>query len=454
MDTHEQRQAAYDLLVRGKYTQAEVNELGEKGHAFKNPDGHYSYPIDDVEDLRNAIHAVGRGNADHDALRKYIIGRAGALSATDQIPDNWNSDGSLKDAEAKAARSSTKECPTCSGSGKIKGGSTKCPDCGGTGEVASESKSRRNPAPGTRSSDEVRALRDEMRGVREERRVAISQFEIREVPNGAGGTNLKFEGYASITCADEDDDGHSYEMEDWLGPYKESVLRGAFSKTLSDKADVAFLVNHGGVTMARTKAGTLQLHEDLVGLHVGATLNPARGDVQILNAAVADGAVDEMSFAFRVMRQRWSYGDENGTGNDLRFLQELNLDKGDVSPVNYGANPHTGGLVSMRSAMGALLSGRGLTLEAWQDALQDLRTGKTISASTAATLQPIHDYLSQGVDQASSLAELLGLDASAEVDDDDTAGPDEEEGRYQEISELVLPDFSDRARADLMGMKR
>jgi HK97 family phage prohead protease len=200
----------------------------------------------------------------------------------------------------------------------------------------------------TMTRDARQKAREEMRGVRETRRVPIGQFEMREVPNGTGGTNLKFEGYASITCADEDDFSHAYEMEDYIGAYEESVLRGAFTKTLSEGADVAFLVNHDGVTMARTKPGTLRLLEDLVGLHVDATLNPSRSDVQILKAAVSDGAIDEMSFAFRVVNQKWSYKEDNGK-IDRRFLQELNLNKGDVSPCNYGANPHTGGLVSMRS---------------------------------------------------------------------------------------------------------
>ena len=300
-----------------------------------------------------------------------------------------------------------------------------------------------------RNATEIRALRDEMRGVREERRLTIGQFEIREVPNGTGGTNLKFEGYASVTCSSMDDLSHCYEMEDWLGPYQEGVVRGAFTKTLAENADVAFLANHGGMTMARTKPGTLQLFEDLVGLHVEATLNPTRSDVQILQAAVADGAVDEMSFAFRVVRQTWSWLEDNGE-IDRRWLQEVNLDKGDVSPVNYGANPHTGGLVSMRSAVGALLSGRGLTLEAWAEAIRELRSGKTISAATAATLTPIHDYLSQGVDQASTLAELLGLDAATEAEEQEAApAPDESRS-----ASYVLADYTTRAYADLAEMRR
>jgi Escherichia/Staphylococcus phage prohead protease len=402
METHEQRHAAYELLVRAKYTAEEVEALGEKGHAFKNDDGHYSYPIEDLEDLRNAIHAVGRGGADHDAIRKYVIHMAGVLSATDEIPDNWNSGGSLRDE--------------------------------------SESKSRRR-----HTSPETRALREEMRGVREERRVAISQFEIRKVPNGSGGTDLKFEGYASITCADENDTDHTYEMEDWCGPYEEGVLRDAFSLTLAQGADVAFLVNHGGVTMARTKPGTLKLFADLVGLHVDATLNPARSDVQILEAAVSDGAIDEMSFAFRVVRQKWSWAEDNGE-IDRRFLQEVNLDKGDVSPVNYGANPHTGGLVSMRSAMGALLGGRGLTYEAWVTALGEIRAGKAISQATFETLQPIHEHLASGSEMAGSLAELLGLDGAEEVEEEGS------EDRSTQI--LILPDHTTQARAALARLGR
>lgn len=79
-----------------KYNAAELAALGKAGKAFKNPDGSYSYPIADAEDLSNAIRAVGRGNASHNALRRYIIGRAKALGKASAIPETWNGDGSLK----------------------------------------------------------------------------------------------------------------------------------------------------------------------------------------------------------------------------------------------------------------------------------------------------------------------------------------------------------------------
>jgi HK97 family phage prohead protease len=81
-----------------KYNADQLKALGGKGQAFKNPDGTYSYPIADAEDLANAIRAVGRGGASHDAIRKYIMGRAKTLGLSSKIPDTWNSDGSMRGA--------------------------------------------------------------------------------------------------------------------------------------------------------------------------------------------------------------------------------------------------------------------------------------------------------------------------------------------------------------------
>jgi ATP-dependent protease ClpP protease subunit len=75
-----------------KYDTDDRKRMAGNGQAMD--DG--SYPIADEEDLDNAIHAVGRGGADHDAIRAHIIKRAAALGLSPKIPDNWNSDGSLK----------------------------------------------------------------------------------------------------------------------------------------------------------------------------------------------------------------------------------------------------------------------------------------------------------------------------------------------------------------------
>jgi hypothetical protein len=93
----------YEALVKAKYSAEQMRALGAKGHAMRVGDGEYDYPIDDAEDLGRAIHAVGRGGADHDKIRAYVIRRAKALGQSDRIPDNWASDGSLKEPVAKAA---------------------------------------------------------------------------------------------------------------------------------------------------------------------------------------------------------------------------------------------------------------------------------------------------------------------------------------------------------------
>lgn len=158
-----------------------------------------------------------------------------------------------------------------------------------------------------------------------ERRNYAVQLEVRKP--AAGGPS-KVEGYASVT-------EHGFEMWDMLGSYTEVVRTGAFKKTLSEHPQVQLLLNHGGVAMAYTKAGTLRLAEDDHGLHMSADVNPVRGDVRDMLTAIEDGNVDEMSFAFRATRQQWS------PDYDQRDILEVDMHRGDVSVVNFGANPAT-----------------------------------------------------------------------------------------------------------------
>lgn len=165
-----------------------------------------------------------------------------------------------------------------------------------------------------------------------ERRHYGIQLEVRKAANGDGPTTV--EGYASVT-------EHGFEMWDPFGAYTEVMREGAFKKTLSEHPQVQLLLNHGGVSMAYTKAGTLRLAEDSQGLHMSADVNPVRTDVRDMLTAIEDGAVDEMSFAFRVIRQQWS------PDYDQRDIYEVDMHRGDVSVVNFGANPATS--VAMRS---------------------------------------------------------------------------------------------------------
>lgn len=172
-------------------------------------------------------------------------------------------------------------------------------------------------------------------------RAAVSGPEVRcftatiEARASKNGGPPGVVGYASTTES-------PYEMYDMFGAYTEIISRGAFGKTLAESPKVQLLVNHGGMSLAATTASTLRLAEDTTGLHFDADLNPKRTDAADLLVALADGAVDECSFMFRVVRQTWS------PDYDERRITEINLNRGDVSVVNLGANPNTP--VAMRAA--------------------------------------------------------------------------------------------------------
>lgn len=163
-------------------------------------------------------------------------------------------------------------------------------------------------------------------------------------------TFVTLHGYASTV-------GVPYVMYDMFGEYTEVMDPHAFDKTLAANPDVAFLVNHTGLTMARTTNGTLRLSADEVGLLSEADLNPQRTDVQNLRHAIDDGNVDQMSFAFRIVSGLWSPDYTQYT------ITEVDLDRGDVSAVNYGANPDTSISARTKQALDAIATLTGAPLE-------------------------------------------------------------------------------------------
>jgi HK97 family phage prohead protease len=133
------------------------------------------------------------------------------------------------------------------------------------------------------------------------------------------------------------------------GGWTEIVDRRAFDETLKRKPDLHLLINHEGMPLARTKSGTLRLSTDSTGLKVDADLHRSDPDVQRLEVKMGRGDMSEMSFAFRTIRHEWNEDETE------RRLTELNLDKGDVSVVNFGASPHTS--AGIRSAITAIAEG-------------------------------------------------------------------------------------------------
>lgn len=136
------------------------------------------------------------------------------------------------------------------------------------------------------------------------------------------------DGYATIF-------NKPYEMYDMFGSYREVADETMLDKSLAAKPDVAFLLNHKGMTMARTANGTLDLNKDALGLHIHGLLNAERQDVRDLASAIDDKLVDEMSFAFMLNDGEWN------TDYDEFRITEADINRGDVSAVNFGANPYT-----------------------------------------------------------------------------------------------------------------
>ncbi|QSM74590.1 HK97 family phage prohead protease [Mycobacteroides abscessus subsp. massiliense] len=179
------------------------------------------------------------------------------------------------------------------------------------------------------TTNTIRGDRDNRKDVWEHRRT--SSFEVRE-----DSDTITLTGYASTF--------EPYEMYGGpdAGGWIEQLDKAAFTNTLREKPDLHLLINHEGMPLARTKSDTLQLGVDRHGLKVTAQLDRSDPDVQRLEPKMRRKDMDEMSFAFRVKGQKWECTEEFPEDNyALRTITEVSLHKGDVSVVNFGANPTT-----------------------------------------------------------------------------------------------------------------
>ncbi len=153
-----------------------------------------------------------------------------------------------------------------------------------------------------------------------ERRIVDAGLEVR----GEGETKTLV-GYAAKFGVRSED----------LGGFVESIAPGAFDRAISEGHDVRALWNHNAdVVLGRTKAGTLRLFVDEVGLKIETDL-PDTQAARDLRVSVARGDVSQMSFGFRTKGDEWRTED----GVPYRTLTDLDLF--DVSPVTYPAYPQT-----------------------------------------------------------------------------------------------------------------
>ncbi|EMD5191757.1 TPA: HK97 family phage prohead protease [Pseudomonas aeruginosa] len=126
-----------------------------------------------------------------------------------------------------------------------------------------------------------------------------------------------------------------------IGDFREIIAPGAFSRTLSESADILALVDHDeSKVLGRTRSGSLELRETPEGLEYRLTL-PDTSAANDLRALAKRGDLGGVSFGFRVVRDSWA--------GDLRTLHEVELHE--ISIVQaHPAYPTT--TVSLRSRVG------------------------------------------------------------------------------------------------------
>lgn len=110
--------------------------------------------------------------------------------------------------------------------------------------------------------------------------------------------------------------------------------------------DVVFLYDHGGMVLARTTNGSLELSSDPRGLRVRADLSGTEQGRQ-LHAAVRAGLVTKMSWSFTVAEGGWEYDPGTSTSTVTRVDRVY-----DVSAVGIPANDATS--IEARSYLASL----------------------------------------------------------------------------------------------------
>jgi HK97 family phage prohead protease len=156
------------------------------------------------------------------------------------------------------------------------------------------------------------------------------------------------------------------------------------------------LINHEGLPLARTKNGTMKLYEDERGLYFEAELADTQ-EARDLHTLVARGDVDQMSFAFRVIRQKWN---EDRTE---RTLTEVSLADGDVSIVTYPAYPATS--VEARERL--------------KKAISQIKEGREITGDSLLVLESIFGDLTEGHEYVMKAVEVMSaLLGNGEMEED------------------------------------
>jgi hypothetical protein len=163
-------------------------------------------------------------------------------------------------------------------------------------------------------------------------------FELRSEDTGDGFT---LEGYGAVF-------GNPVRIDSWEGLFDEVISRGAFAKTISERKPVLQFDHGRDAATGSVPIGAVEvLREDRHGLFVRARMHD-NGRVEPIRQAIASGAIDGMSFRFRVIREEWDESEDRDV--PLRTINEVELFE--LGPVVFPAYEAT--TVGVRSLLADL----------------------------------------------------------------------------------------------------
>jgi len=204
-----------------------------------------------------------------------------------------------------------------------------------------------------------------------ETRVFTNDFEIRET-----GDSMTLTGYAA----------RFNEPSEPL-PFIERIAPGAFKRSLRAKNDIKLLWNHdSSMVLGSTRAGTLRLSEDELGLRVEADL-PSTSFGLDAKISIQRGDVTGFSFGFTVPPNGDTWN-ADGTERTLKSVRLLEVSTG----VAFPAYPSTNGTAQVRSLEDVVMA-VGVDYDALSMVLGKVAAGEPITYAEKEVMELVLDAL-------------------------------------------------------------
>lgn len=126
---------------------------------------------------------------------------------------------------------------------------------------------------------------------------------------------------------------------------------GSFKRSLGQNPKVMLRLNHQAA-FASTHAGTLTLEERKDGLYYSGTVSRANPEGQSLIVEMERGTLDESSVAYMIRKQTEEIEElDDGSIVMTQVVKEADINRGDVSVVQFGMNPRTKSWIGQAQAL-------------------------------------------------------------------------------------------------------